>query len=161
MRVLLSYLALVAVVLIGETAGAQDTSRQLTVLMGVSGTCSELVLAGESLSCQGALLHTEYDDGRIGFYFVAEAAQEKIITFSGRGQDQKSPSKNVRIQPIDGLVLSDGIVRASGECLFESPYAGPARIWCRAKSAAGVEYRGQFLTDGGEPKIMDLGGEND
>lgn len=157
MKILLSFGVFLGIVLLCKNVSAQESPRQLSFMMSVSGTCTNLMLSGEALDCQGTLIHTEYDDGRLGFYFVAKAPNKKIITFSGRGQEQRAPSENVRIQPIDGVILSDGIVNASGECLFENPYAGPAQIRCAAKSASGSEYFGQFLTDGAEPRNSDLG----
>ncbi|MCR9140304.1 MAG: hypothetical protein NXI27_30315 [Alphaproteobacteria bacterium] len=161
MKRLLPYSVFLTVALLCGKALAQDSSRQLSVLMVVKGTCSTLVLTGESLPCEVTLIHTEYDDGRIDFYFAAAVPEGKIITFSGRGQDQQAPSENVRIQPVDAVILSNGIFHVSGECLFENPFDGQARIQCAAKSVASDEYLGQFLTDGHEPSIMNLGADND
>ena len=146
--------------IISSTASAQDADRQMAFLMAVSGDCAELVIEGEAMPCDGNLFNTDYDDGRIGFAFMAEGPGEKIITFSGQGQEQRSPSANVRIQPIDGVVLGGGIQLVEGECLFENPYAGPARIECAAQSASGLQYVGRFLTDGEEPVMIELGDKN-
>jgi hypothetical protein len=128
--------------------------------MTVSGTCSALSFASETIPCDGKLIHTEYDDGRVGFYFVGEGPEINVITFTGRGHEQEASSGNVRIQPIDAVILKRGIVQVSGECLFENPYAGPAKIWCFAKSLLDVQYQVQFLTDGNEPSILDLRVDN-
>ena len=147
----------VLISIIGAAASAQDTDRQMAFLMAVSGDCAELVIDGEAMPCDGNLFNTDYDDGRIGFAFMAKGPGGKIITFSGRGQEQQSPSANVRIQPIDGVVLGGGIQLVEGECLFENPYAGPARIECAAQSSSGLQYVGRFLTDGKEPVVIELG----
>ena len=150
-------IASIAISIIGTAASAQDADRQMAFLMAVSGDCAELVIDGEAMPCDGNLFNTDYDDGRIGFSFMAEGPGGKIITFSGQGQEQQSPSANVRIQPIDGVVLAGGIQLVEGECLFENPYAGPARIECAAQSASGLQYVGRFLTDGEEPVMIELG----
>lgn len=150
----------VLISIIGAAASAQDTDRQMAFLMAVSGDCAELVIDGEAMPCDGNLFNTDYDDGRIGFYFMAEGPAGKAVAFSGRGQEQQSPSANVRIQPIDGVVLGGGIQLVEGECLFENPYAGPARIECTARSSSGLQYVGRFLTDGEEPVMIELGDES-
>ena len=149
-----------AISIIGGAASAQDADRQLAFLMAVGGHCTELVIDGETLPCDGNVFNTEYDDGRTGFYFMAEKPDGKTITFSGRGQEQQSPSANVRLQPVDGVVSADGIQLVEGECLFENPYVGPARIECAAQSASGLQYVGRFLTDGEEPVMIELGDKN-
>ena len=153
-------IASIAISIIGTAASAQDADRQMAFLMAVSGNCAELVIDGEAMPCDGNLFNTDYDDGRIGFSFMAEGPGGKIITFSGRGQEQQSRSANVRIQPLDGVVLAGRIQLVEGECLFENPYAGPARIECAAQSASGLQYVGRFLTDGEEPVIIELGDKN-
>lgn len=161
MKGLIPHSVVLALALSCDRAGAEELRRQLSVLMTVSGTCSVLSLADETRPCDGKLIHTEYDDGRVGFYFVGEGPEINVITFTGRGDAQEAPSKNVRIQPIDAVILKKGIVRVSGECLFENPYAGSARIWCSAKSLSNDDrYLGHFLTDGNEPSLLDVGEGN-
>ena len=139
---------------VGSVGSAED--RKLNYFMTVEGTCSKLELNGEVLRCKHILGHTEYDDGRIGFYFIEDEADGINLTFSGSGIVQSTPSVNVRVQPIDGVIQIDGIRDVSGECMFENPYAGPASIECEALTASGERFVGHFLTNGFEPKIMDL-----
>lgn len=161
MRRLRAAVTLSAAIAYNSAVFAQEPVRHLAYLMTLEGTCSELVIEDSHKGCQGTLIHTDYDDGRIGFYFVANEPGGEIITFSGRGQEQLAPSENTRIQPIDAVVLSGGLVRLSGECLFENPYQGPARIECVAKTPSGVEYVGRFLTDGTEPRLVEMDNGNE
>ena len=146
--------ALLTLALLCETAEAQSQPRQLSILMSVSGACSSLVMTGAALPCEGTVLHTEYDDGRIGFYFVASGSENFVITFSGNGRHQTAPSDDTRVQPIDVVILSNGHQPVTGNCMFENPFAGPARVECTAKSTSGATYEARFLSDGAEPEII-------
>jgi hypothetical protein len=128
----------------------------LNYLMTIKGVCSKLLVNGEVLPCKNFLIHTEYQDGRIGFYFLEEGGSGKVLTFSGSGLKQKKLSENVRIQPIDGVIQKNGILNVSGECYFENPYVGKAIIKCVAVNPVGVQFEGHFLTDGSEPQIKDF-----
>jgi len=128
----------------------------LNYLMAIKGVCSKLLVNGEVFPCKNSLIHTEYQDGRIGFYFLEEGSSGKVLTFSGSGLKQKKLSENVRIQPVDGVIQKDGILNVSGECYFENPYAGEANIKCVAADASGMPFEGHFLTDGSEPEIKDF-----
>ena len=128
----------------------------LNYLMAIKGVCSKLLVNGEVFPCKKSLIHTEYQDGRIGFYFLEEGGSGKILTFSGSGLKQKKLSENVRIQPVDGVIQKDGILNVSGECYFENPYVGEANIKCVAADASGMPFEGHFLTDGSEPEIKDF-----
>ena len=129
--------------------------RVLNYLMTIKGVCSKLLVNGEVLPCKNSLIQTEYQDGRIGFYFLEEGGSGKILTFSGSGLKQKKLSENVRIQPVDGVIQKDGILNVSGECYFENPYVGEANVKCVAADASGMQFEGHFLTDGSEPEIKD------
>jgi hypothetical protein len=128
----------------------------LNYLMAIKGVCSKLLVNGEVFPCKNSLIHTEYQDGRIGFYFLEEGGSGKVLTFSGSGLKQKKLSENVRIQPVDGVIQKDGILNVSGECYFENPYVGEANIKCVAADANGMPFEGHFLTDGSEPEIKDF-----
>ena len=130
--------------------------RVLNYLVTIEGVCSKLLVNGEVLPCKNALIQTEYQDGRIGFYFLEEGGSGKILTFSGSGLKQKKLSENVRVQPVDGVIQKDGILNVSGECYFENPYVGEANIKCVATDASGMPFEGHFLTDGSEPEIKDF-----
>ena len=136
---------------LGQTEG-----RALNYLMSLEGGCSKLLVNGEKLKCKNALIHTEYADGRIGFYFLEDVVNGQILTFSGSGLEQKALSENVRIQPVDGVIQSDGFLNVFGECYFENPFIGPANIKCEAVDATGMQFQGHFLTDGLAPDIKDF-----
>ena len=138
----------------GAPGLAQGSSPNLAFMMSLTGTCSKLVIDGGRTPCDGTLLHTDYNDGRIGFYFVAEKPDAMAVTFSGFGPKQSAPSENVRVQPIDSVILKDGTVQVSGSCTFENPFVGPALIECEAASPAGALYYGHFISDGREPKMI-------
>ena len=139
-------------------AGTDAAERKLRYLVGVTGSCNLLVVENLPLPCEGTLIQAEYDDGRVGFHFIATEPEGLVVSFSGPGQMQKAPSADVRILPVDGVIKPGIAIHATGECLFENPYAGPARVECAARSGSGKEFRGRFLTDGSEPNVTDLGG---
>ena len=161
----LTILAIVATIF-ASSASAFDPAQFLTFqkadegvlnyLMAIKGVCSKLLVNGEVFPCKNSLIHTEYQDGRIGFYFLEEGGSGKVLTFSGSGLKQKKLSENVRIQPVDGVIQKDGILNVSGECYFENPYVGEANIKCVATDASGIPFEGHFLTDGSEPEIKDF-----
>ena len=147
-------LAMLFSVLLVEASQAND--RKLLNVISVTGDCLKLVIEGYSHSCKDYLMQTAYDDGRIGFYFVSDEDKGKIVTFSGLGQQQEVVSDNSRLQPIDGVIGKTGITKVEGECFFENPFIGPARIECAAKSAGGDIYSAHFLTDGEAPEIKNV-----
>ena len=55
---------------VGVGSVGQSEVRALNYLMSLEGGCSKLLVNGETLKCKNALIHTEYADGRIGFYFL-------------------------------------------------------------------------------------------
>ena len=50
----------------------QAAERKLLNLFSVKGDCTGLIIEGAALPCKGILLQTDFDDGRIGFYFMSE-----------------------------------------------------------------------------------------
>ena len=144
---------LLSVFLVGAS---QANDRKLLNVISVTGECLNLVIEGHSYPCKDYLMQTAYDDGRIGFYFVSDADKGKIVTFSGLGQQQEVVSDNSRLQPIDGVIGKAGIIEVEGECFFENPFIGPARIECAAKSGGGDIYSANFLTDGEAPEINNV-----
>lgn len=139
-------------------ATSEEQKRELRFFMTLTGACTELAVEGAPIPCEGKLGHTEYDDGRIGFYFIASEPDGMIVSFSGAGHLQTAPSANARLQPVDGVILPDGVHYATGQCFFENPYAGPARVECEAEDENGALYTGKFRSDGAEPRIMDVAG---
>ena len=130
--------------------------RVMNYLVTIKGVCSKLLVNGEELPCKNSLIQTEYQDGRIGFYFLEEGGSGKVLTFSGSGLKQKKLSEDVRIQPVDGVIQKDGILNVSGECYFENPYVGEANVKCVATDSTGMLFEGHFLTDGSKPEIKDF-----
>lgn len=134
-----------------------NTPENLVAMFLVSGECSFLMVANEELRCKGSVVNTEYDYGRTGFYFFNQdeaGNTHDIITFSGMGQEQISPSESLRLQPIDSLVFEGGRQNAVGFCTFENPFVGVARIECAAYLESGEIYSGFFVSDGSRPEIM-------
>lgn len=150
----LDILVILVALCFAGTSEAND--RKLLNLLSVKGTCAKLVIGGQAYPCKGYFLQTDYDDGRIGFYFVSEEESEEVVTFSGYGPEQEYVSENSRLQPIDGIIGKAGVTKATGECYFENPFAGPARIECEAKGDGGKIYSAQILTDGTPPDITNV-----
>lgn len=134
-----------------------NTPENLVAMFVVSGECNFLMISDETRACKNSIINTEYDYGRTGFYFFNQddaGNTRDIIAFSGMGQDQISPSENVRLQPIDSLVFDGGRENAVGFCTFENPFVGIARIECAAYLESGEIYSGFFVSDGSRPQMM-------
>lgn len=145
---------LVAALIASTPALAEEQRANLTAMFSVAGECQMLVVAEEERPCKDVVINTEYDSGRIGFYFIDDSEGGGIISFSGKGWEQRSPAENLRLQPLDALILEGGKVPAIGVCSFENPFAGQARIQCSAFVESGEMYSGFFISDGAEPKLM-------
>lgn len=142
------------VTLAAPSVYAEESEPEVLIFMGLTGTCSELVIDDEPVSCSTTLFHSEHEDARIGFFYLADAPDHRIVVFSGDGNTQKAPSTNVRLQPIDGLVVNERMMEAEGQCIFENPYIGPARVECFAENESGLRFEGHFLSNGEEPRIV-------
>jgi hypothetical protein len=138
-----------ALLFIGTLALAEELPANLTNMFSVTGECQMLVFADELRPCRQVMINSEYDNGRIGFYFLYE-----IVSFTGMGQEQHSPAENVRLQPLDGLIIEGEREDAVGFCTFENPFVGQARIGCAVYLENGQLYSGFFLTDGSQPETL-------
>ena len=145
---------LVAALIASTPVLAEEQRANLTAMFSVAGECQILVVSEEERPCKDVVINTEYDSGRIGFYFIDDSDGGGIISFSGKGREQRSPAENLRLQPLDALILEGGRVPAIGVCSFENPFVGQARIQCSAFIESGEMYSGFFISDGTEPKLM-------
>ena len=133
---------------------AEEKKSDLTAMFSVAGNCMMLVFANELRPCKDVIINTEYDSGRMGFYFLDESEGGAIISFSGMGQEQQSPAENLRLQPLDAIVFDGEREPAVGFCTFENPFVGAARIECSAFLENGELFSGFFMSDGSRPKMM-------
>ena len=133
---------------------AEDQRANLTAMFSVAGECQMLIVSEEERPCKDVVVNTEYDSGRIGFYFIDDSEGGGIISFSGKGQEQRSPAEDLRLQPLDMLILEGGRVPAVGVCTFENPFVGQARIQCSAFVESGELYSGFLISDGTRPKFI-------
>ena len=145
---------LIAAVIAATPALAQEHRASLTAMFSVAGKCQMLIVSEEERPCKDIVVNTEYDSGRIGFYFIDDGEGGGIISFSGIGQEQRSPAENLRLQPLDAVILDSGRMPALGICSFENPFAGQARIQCSAFIESGEMFSGFFISDGREPKLI-------
>ena len=145
---------LIAAVIAAAPALAEDHRASLTAMFSVAGECQMLIVSEEERPCKDAVINTEYDSCRIGFYFVDDGEGSGITSFSGLGREQRSPAENLRLQPLDAVILDGGRVPAVGICSFENPFAGQARIQCSAFVESGEMFSGFFISDGREPKLI-------
>ena len=143
---------LVAALIASTPALAEEQRANLTAMFSVAGECQMLVVAEEERT--DVVINTEYESGRIGFYFIDDSEGGGIISFSGKGREHRSLAENLRLQPLDALILEGGKVPAIGICSFENPFVGQARIQCSAFVESGKMYSGFFISDGNEPKLM-------
>ena len=146
--------AATALLFIGTLAPAEENKANLTDMFSVTGECQMLVFADEPRPCRQVMINTEYDSGRIGFYFLYEIEGGGIVSFTGMGQEQHSPAENVRLQPLDGLIIRGEREDAVGFCTFENPFVGQARVGCAAYLEDGKLFSGFFLTDGSQPEVL-------
>ena len=131
-----------------------NSPDNMVAMFAVSGRCEFLMIADEERPCKGNVINTEYDFGRTGFYFIENDPDGIIVSFSGMGQDQLSPSENIRLQPLDSIFIDGAGLAAVGFCTFENPFVGPARIECSAYLENGKLYSGFFASDGSKPMNM-------
>lgn len=147
-------LAAIALSTIGSSVRSEELPASLTNMFSVTGECEMLVFADERRPCRQVMINTEYDSGRIGFYFLYEIEGGGIVSFTGMGQEQHSPAENVRLQPLDGLIIEGEREDAVGFCTFENPFVSQARIGCAAYLEDGKLFSGFFLTDGSQPEVL-------
>jgi|GEM_PF-3587131 hypothetical protein len=143
-----------AISVIGSGVLAQEFPASLTTMFRVTGECEMFIFADEQLPCRHIMINTEYDSGRVGFYFLYEVEGGGIISFSGIGQEQLSPTESIRLQPLDALIIEGERENAVGFCTFENPFVGQARVGCAAYLESGELFAGFFLSDGSQPEML-------
>lgn len=153
MRVFISF-ATTALSLIGTGALPETSRANLTAMFSVFGESQMLIFSEEIRPCEGRIITTQYDNGRVGFYFIDDSDGWSFVSFSGMRQEQHSPSENLRLLPIDALIIDEVRVPALGFCTFEDPYVGKAQIECAAYHENGDVFSGFFVTDGSQPQLM-------
>jgi hypothetical protein len=84
---------LVAALIASTPALAEEQRANLTAMFSVAGECQMLVVSAEERPCKDVVINTEYDSGRIGFYFIDDSEGGGIISFSGMGREQRSPGR--------------------------------------------------------------------
>lgn len=138
------------------TAAAAQTQVGNAQMLGVSGTCSELIVGELDLSkaCSQKLLNVTYPDGRVGFYFVLD--DSRIITFTGMDGDNPTPDTDVI--NLDKVIVSrkdtpdqPDVFPATGTCGFGNPMKGSATIACEGTLSDGKRFSATFTTDGKPP----------
>ena len=99
------HLLLIIFIILTNTAAAGNKSNLKAVYL-MKGECQTLVVSGTELPCSGQMMQSEYDDGKLGFYFLPTDA-DFILTFSGFGPDQIKWGPNSIEQPIRRLIKSE------------------------------------------------------
>lgn len=145
---------LVAVLIASTPALAEEQRANLTAMFSVAGECQMLIVSDEERPCKGVVFNTEYNNGRLGFYFIDDSELGGVVSFSGMGPEQRSPAENLRMQPLDAVILKDSKLPAVGACSFENPFIGQARIQCSAFLETGQMFSGFFISDGSNPKLI-------
>ncbi|WP_315812033.1 hypothetical protein [Bradyrhizobium sp. SZCCHNR2028] len=140
------------------SAAPSRADARLTGMVVVKGTCQKLIVAGEDRSseCKGALLNTDYDDQRTGFYFTL--LDGSVVTFSNRGDLQEQPGPDKFVTPVDMMIIGQSRktinkVTAKGQCRHGNPFKGPDLIECTADSEIG-RFEGLFLSNGEKPVMQ-------
>jgi hypothetical protein len=123
-------------------------------MFSITGDCQMLIKSEKERLCRDLIINTEYDIARVGFYFFDESEDGGIISFSGMGQQQRFPAEDLRLQPIDVIIMSGIRTPAVGICSFENPFIGSARFQCSAFIESGELFSGFFLSDGSDPQPM-------
>lgn len=138
------------------TASAAQTQVGDAQMLGVSGTCAELLVGDLEFSkaCSQKLLNVTYPDGRVGFYFVLD--DSRIITFTG--MDGDNPTPDTDSVDLDKVIVSrkdtpdqPDVFPAKGTCSFGNPMKGPATIACEGTLSDGKRFSAAFTTDGKPP----------
>lgn len=153
----MNFLPTAAMLLVATPLLAEENRASLTAMFSVAGECQMLIFSEEERPCKDVIINTEYDSGRIGFYFIDESEGGGVVSFTGMGQEARSPAENLRLQPLDALILDGDRVPAVGICSFENPFVGEARVQCSAFVESGELFSGFFVSDGSRPRFMDPG----
>jgi hypothetical protein len=150
-------LLVAAALLFAAPATAQEGRRVAITFVG--GTCGALIAAGRDISseCQGALLVSEYTNGRYNIAFVL-TDRRGLISFSGGAGRTRDGS--VSNQPLDRMVLVgpgdlDESMQLDGEgnCHLPDLDAGVVTIRCEFRGTDG-NFQGVFTTDGEKPDVV-------
>lgn len=144
------------VTLAAPSVYAEESEPEVLIFMGLTGTCSELVIDDEPVSCSTTLFHSEHEDARIGFFYLADAPDHRIVVFSGDGNTQKAPSTNVRLQPIDGLVVNERMMegRLKGNAFSKTHILAPPAWSVSLKMNLGCDLRGTFYQTAKSPELF-------
>jgi hypothetical protein len=145
---------LVAVLIASTPALAEEQRANLTSMFSVAGECQMLIVSDEERPCKDVVFNTEYNNGRLGFYFIDDSELGGVVSFSGMGPEQRAPAENLRMQPLDAVILKDNKLPAVGVCSFENPFIGQARVQCSAFLETGQMFSGFFISDGTNPKLI-------
>lgn len=151
-------IALTLAGLVGSGSTAHSAKRVDVGLM--TGKCSVLIASGRDFSdtCEGKILNSGHANGRVGFYFFV--SDKAVLTISG--EDLPNPSVNTDETRVDLILLNLGIegvppseTKAFGKCRYDNPFQGvPATVNCSGTMEDGSPFEAQFLSDGGEPRML-------
>lgn len=130
--------------------------------LAVDGTCERLVIAGEDLSKQcGTALVQILDNGAVDVYVGAGgqglfdlAGPERMVIFRGRVAASHSAWTDHAVDVVLlGTRSNDTVdmVDVSGNCTYQDPADGIARIACEASDRLGRTYSLDYTTDGLPP----------
>lgn len=98
---------LVAGLIASTPALAEEQRANLTAAFSVAGEFQILILSDEERPCADVVFNTEYNHGRLGFYFIDDSELGGLVSFSGIGPEQRSPAEDLRMQPSDAVNLKD------------------------------------------------------
>lgn len=136
---------------------AEEQRANLTAMFSVAGECQMLIVSEEDRRCKDVVVNTEYNKCRIGFYLMDDREGGGIISFSGKSREQRSPAENLRLQPLEMLVLKDGQMPAASVCTYENPFVCQARIQCSTFTSSGELCSRFVISNGSVPQLMPQG----
>lgn len=142
----------------GWSTGAYSAGRVDVTMM--AGKCERLIASGHDASkvCEGKVLNSGLESGRVGFYFFI--SDKATLTISG--EDLPNPTADTDETRVDLILLNLGIdgippseTKAFGKCLYENPFLGvPAKVNCMGTTEDGSPFEARFVTNGAAPQVL-------
>lgn len=148
------------VALLASPLGAQDNpierTEDLSSVTTLEGACGVLIVSGDDVTshCDGVILNPSYNDGRMGFVFLAR--DMATATFTGQDGTVSADGGTIYLDRVILATLQNNkpkpiTLPANGTCVYSIPDIGPAKISCIANTNNGA-FTGSFTSNGKPPK---------
>lgn len=137
-----------------QLEGSHSANLNFKKMSFFRGTCVHLKVQNRALACNQTLIHTEYHDGKIGFYIFFNSGALGFTAYSREGWEADDGQLNV---PVIALVDPEKSTNAEGICSlknYKNREFEPMQIRCNAISLMDQVVIAEFITDGFPPKVV-------